>query len=49
MQAKCPKCSKSIKSKDVNSLSLSLLFGEVSLRKNKKARCDLCGSQLRKK
>ncbi len=45
---KCPKCGKSIK-KDVNLLSLDLLFGNVSLKKDKKARCDLCGSRIKKK
>jgi hypothetical protein len=46
--AKCPKCGKRIK-KDVNLLSLDLLFGNVSLKKDKKAKCDLCGSKLKKR
>lgn len=43
---KCPKCGRIIKSKskkkDVNFLSLLLLFGKVSLKKNKNSACDLC-------
>lgn len=46
MQNKCPKCNKSIK-KDANLLSLILLFGNVSLKGDKKAKCDLCGSRIR--
>jgi hypothetical protein len=55
MQNKCPKCGKCIKNskksknKDVNKLSLILMFGKVSLKKNKKGACDLCGSRLIKK
>ena len=52
---KCPKCGASIKNsskktkkKDVNFLSLNLLFGDVSLKKNKKAMCDLCGARLKR-
>jgi len=56
MQNKCPKCgrciknySKKTKNKDINFLSLNLLFGVVSLKKNKKGACDLCGARLKKK
>ncbi len=48
---KCPKCGKSLPNsrrkskKDVNILSLALLFGKVSLRKNKRGTCDLCGNK----
>jgi len=51
---KCPKCGSNLRSsnrkskrKDVNILSLALLFGDVSLRKNKKGSCDLCGVRLK--
>ncbi len=47
---KCPKCGKVLrnsrkksKNKDANFLSLNLLFGKVSLKKNKRGTCDLCG------
>ena len=56
MQNKCPKCGASIKNsskktkdKDINFLSLNLLFGEVSLKNNKKGACDLCGSRLKRR
>lgn len=55
MQNKCPKCGKCIKNskksknKDVDSLSLILMFGDVSLKKNKKGACDLCGARLKKR
>jgi len=56
MQNKCPKCGKCIKNsskkkkkKDINSLGLMLLFGDVSMKKNKKAKCDLCGAMLKKR
>jgi len=46
MQNKCPKCGKSIK-KDANLLSLIFLFGDANI-KGKKAKCDVCGSRLKK-
>ncbi len=44
---KCPKCGRSInsKKKNINLLSLIFLFGDVNLKKNKKAKCDLCGQR----
>jgi len=56
MKNNCPKCgasiknsSKKTKNKDVNFLSLNLLFGNVSLKKNKKGVCDLCGAKLKRR
>ena len=53
MKNRCPKCgtilknsSRAKKAKDSNLLSLILLFGNVSLKNNKKAACDLCGCRL---
>lgn len=35
------------KNKNINKLSLMLMFGNVSLKKNKKGMCDLCGTRLK--
>ena len=43
------KISDKTKNKDINFLSLNLLFGVVSLKKNKKGTCDLCGAKMKRK
>lgn len=54
MAIKCPKCGiklsdKKAKTKNLNLLALSFLFGTTDFKKNKNKKiCDVCGSKITK-